>query len=86
MFKGWPDIAYNFLVGEDGRAYEGRGWDKAGAHTLGYNENAVAVCVIGDFTGTSPNQAASDAVANIFDCAVKDVCVSFKIQEFIRNF
>lgn len=29
------DIGYNFLVGGDGRAYEGQGWDKVGAHTIG---------------------------------------------------
>ena len=23
--RGWSDIAYSFLIGEDGRAYEGRG-------------------------------------------------------------
>jgi len=23
--NGWLDIGYNFLIGEDGRAYEGRG-------------------------------------------------------------
>lgn len=28
--KGWADIGYNFLVGEDGLAYEGRGWDRLG--------------------------------------------------------
>ncbi|KAJ6640718.1 Peptidoglycan-recognition protein LC, partial [Pseudolycoriella hygida] len=31
--QGWDDIGYNFLVGGDGAVYEGRGWDKEGAHT-----------------------------------------------------
>jgi N-acetylmuramoyl-L-alanine amidase len=69
--NGWPDIGYNYLVGEDGRAYEGRGWDKVGAHTYGYNDQAVAVSVIGDFTARAPNQAAQDAVKNIFACAIQ---------------
>jgi N-acetylmuramoyl-L-alanine amidase len=69
--NGWPDIAYNFLVGEDGRAYEGRGWDKLGAHTCGYNDNAVAVCVIGNFEANpAPNEATLRAVKNILDCAM----------------
>merc|ERR1712150_52546 len=46
--NGWSDIGYNFLVGEDGRAYEGRGWNRVGGHTYGYNSNSVAVSVIGD--------------------------------------
>lgn len=33
--RSWDDIAYNFLVGGDGAVYEGRGWDKQGAHTKG---------------------------------------------------
>jgi N-acetylmuramoyl-L-alanine amidase len=31
------DIGYNFLIGEDGNVYEGRGWDEVGDHTFGYN-------------------------------------------------
>jgi len=69
--NGWPDVGYNWLVGEDGRAYEGRGWDKIGAHTLGYNDVGVAVSVIGDYTGRVPNAAAQAAVQNTFDCAIQ---------------
>ncbi|XP_035785870.1 peptidoglycan-recognition protein LE-like isoform X4 [Anopheles albimanus] len=33
--QGFADIGYNFLVGGDGQVYEGRGWNKQGAHTKG---------------------------------------------------
>lgn len=33
--RNWDDIGYNFMIGGDGAVYEGRGWDKVGAHTLG---------------------------------------------------
>jgi N-acetylmuramoyl-L-alanine amidase len=49
----WGDIGYNFLVGEDGNVYEGRGWNAVGAHARGYNWNSIGICVIGDFTGVS---------------------------------
>jgi hypothetical protein len=39
--NGWADIGYSFGVGEDGRIYEGRGWDRVGAHTSGYNSNGI---------------------------------------------
>jgi N-acetylmuramoyl-L-alanine amidase len=68
---GWPDIGYNYLVGEDGRAYEGRGWDAEGAHTYGYNSDAVAVSCIGDFSNVEPNAAAQAAIQNTFACAVQ---------------
>ncbi|XP_052217514.1 peptidoglycan-recognition protein SC2-like [Dreissena polymorpha] len=40
---GWYDIGYNFLVGEDGNVYEGRGWKYIGAseHSTGTLKNLV---------------------------------------------
>lgn len=48
--KNFDDIGYNFLVGADGNAYEGRGWDKQGAHTKGFNKDSVCIAFIGTFT------------------------------------
>ena len=45
------DIGYNFLVGEDGNVYEGRGWNTIGVHAPTYNRNIIGICIIGDFTG-----------------------------------
>ena len=39
--RHWSDIGYNFLVGEDGRVYEGRGWDNEGAQAKGFNAQSV---------------------------------------------
>ncbi|KAK2166605.1 hypothetical protein LSH36_37g04024 [Paralvinella palmiformis] len=33
--KGKDDIRYNFLIGQDGLIYEGRGWGVLGQHTDG---------------------------------------------------
>ena len=41
--KGWSDIGYSFLIGGDGRVYEGRGWGRVGAHTYGYNSRAYGI-------------------------------------------
>lgn len=48
------DIGYNFLVGGDGAAYEGRGWDKVGAHARGFNSRSIGVAFIGDFRDVDP--------------------------------
>ncbi|XP_022116105.1 peptidoglycan-recognition protein SD isoform X4 [Pieris rapae] len=45
------DIPYNFLVGNDGRVYEGRGWNIEGAHTFGYNRCSIGIGFIGDYRG-----------------------------------
>nr|XP_016934721.1 peptidoglycan-recognition protein LC isoform X6 [Drosophila suzukii] len=52
----WDHIGYNFLVGGDGRVYEGRGWGYVGAHTKGYNTGTIGVSFIGTFTKQRPNE------------------------------
>ncbi|XP_051852570.1 peptidoglycan recognition protein 3 [Antechinus flavipes] len=64
------DIGYNFLIGEDGRVYEGVGWDTEGAHTYGYNDIGLGIAFIGLFTETSPNEAALNVAQNLIQCAV----------------
>ncbi|XP_047543781.1 peptidoglycan recognition protein-like isoform X1 [Vanessa atalanta] len=49
------DIPYNFIIGNDGRVYEGRGWNKEGAHTLGYNRCSVGIGFVGDYRGERPH-------------------------------
>jgi hypothetical protein len=63
--KGWPDIAYNFLVDREGGVWEGRGGSLAGpvaADASGGSQGfAQLVCFIGDFTGEQPTAAALSA-------------------------
>ncbi|XP_030373355.1 peptidoglycan-recognition protein LC isoform X4 [Scaptodrosophila lebanonensis] len=49
------DVAYNFLIGGDGNVYEGRGWDKVGAHMKGYNERSLSFAYIGSFQKIPPS-------------------------------
>lgn len=44
-------ICFRFLVGGDGNVYEGRGWNKTGAHSPGYNDISIGICLIGNFMG-----------------------------------
>ncbi|KAK3106014.1 hypothetical protein FSP39_010927, partial [Pinctada imbricata] len=67
--RGWDDIAYSFLVGDDGRIYEGRGWRRVGSHTKGYNSRSLAISVMGSFSNVVPNKAALDAVRSLLTCA-----------------
>ena len=39
---GFLDIGYHFLVGENGKVYEGRGWNREGAHSRGWNKDAFS--------------------------------------------
>jgi N-acetylmuramoyl-L-alanine amidase len=68
--NGWSDIGYNFLVGEDGNAYEGRGWDRVGAHATDWNSVSIGVSVMGTFMTTNPNSAALNVVQQLISCGI----------------
>ncbi|XP_049860300.1 peptidoglycan-recognition protein SC2-like [Schistocerca gregaria] len=68
--NGWDDIGYSFVVGEDGNAYEGRGWDAKGAHAPGYNQQSIGICIIGEFSERLPNDAALQALQQLMWCGV----------------
>lgn len=63
--KKWNDIGYNFLVGEDGNVYEGRGWGQHGAHSVSYNSKSIGICLIGNFVHHDPNSAAIAATQRL---------------------
>ncbi|CAI9601806.1 unnamed protein product, partial [Staurois parvus] len=66
----WCDIGYNFLIGEDGTIYEGRGWSTVGAHAKNFNSYNIGICFIGTFTNRAPNRAALTAAKNLLSCGV----------------
>lgn len=68
--RRYYDIGYSFLIGQDGRVYEGRGFRREGAHTKGFNRNGLAASFIGNFNDVLPNKKSQDAVKNLMECAV----------------
>jgi len=65
--KGWSDIAYSWLVDKNGTIYEGRGWGISGAHTVGYNSTAHAVCYIGNSSANAAPPVAKAAINAVID-------------------
>ncbi len=64
--QGWGDIGYNYLVGRDGRIYQGRygGQNVIGGHSFQYAVGSAGISIIGDFQDTPvPNAALSGLVA-----------------------
>ncbi|KAK3794040.1 hypothetical protein RRG08_028472 [Elysia crispata] len=68
--RGWADVGYSFLIGGEGTVFEGRGWDRVGAHTGGYNSVGLGFCFIGNFQNQSPPQIQLDAAQRLIDCGV----------------
>lgn len=60
--KGWGGISYNFLVFQSGNVYEGRGWGRTGAHTIGRNSSSVGICLVIDGENIAPTDAAVESV------------------------
>jgi hypothetical protein len=55
--RGFLDISYRWLVDVAGNRIEGRGWGRAGAHTVGWNSTSHAICLVGNFQDKVPPDA-----------------------------
>lgn len=64
------------MIGEDGRVYEGRGWDKVGAHTLGWNKVSVSFAFMGNFEEKEAGPLAIDALKGIISYGVSNGLLS----------
>ena len=64
---GWADIGYHFLVGRDGRVYEGRSLRAQGAHAGNneLNQHNLGIALIGDFMTQLPNRAQLDTLSKM---------------------
>lgn len=65
--KRWAAIGYHYLVGKDGRIYEGRPAQYQGAHVSTANENNLGISVIGDFMHQLPNERQLTALRAFLD-------------------
>ncbi|XP_061393454.1 peptidoglycan-recognition protein SD-like [Musca vetustissima] len=63
----FDDIAYNYLIGNDGNVYEGRGWKYQGAIAKGINAGSINIAFMGVFNNQLPSQAALDVVKLLLD-------------------
>ncbi|MFG3338730.1 N-acetylmuramoyl-L-alanine amidase [Glycomyces sp. NPDC048151] len=78
--RGWSDIGYNFLVGDDGTIYHGRGWLTVGAHIAGHNTECVGVCVIGNYVSRAVPEPVKDALAWLYDEANRRAGKTLRIR------
>ncbi|EDW01285.1 peptidoglycan-recognition protein SC2 [Drosophila grimshawi] len=67
---GWADIGYNFLIGGDGSAYEGRGWNVLGAHATNWNSKSIGISFLGNFNNNKPTAAMISAAKGVLADAV----------------
>lgn len=71
--RGWGDIGYNYIVGQNGKIYEGRaGGDYVvGAHASYNNIGSVGISVLGTYDKTSLNLAQENGMKSAIDMVTK---------------
>lgn len=83
--RRWHDIAYNFLVGNDGNVYEGRGWQRIGAHTHGYNSRGIGISFVGCFMNELPAKVAIEACKLLIErFVIREKIVIISIKNLLR--
>uniref|UniRef100_T1J6F2 UBX domain-containing protein n=1 Tax=Strigamia maritima TaxID=126957 RepID=T1J6F2_STRMM len=68
---GHNDVPYNFFVCEDGRVFEGRGWDQGGSHTLRYNYVSLSIAMFGNYDEHEVTEAMMDATRTLIEYGVE---------------
>lgn len=71
-YQNLMDIPYNFLVGGDGCAYEGCGWDFAGIHSGRLNKKIIGISFIGTFDSVGPPKQQLLAAQQLIELGVKE--------------
>lgn len=53
--RKWSDIGYHFLIGVDGKCFEGRELKWQGAHVAKHNKGNIGLCFLGCFESSEAN-------------------------------
>ncbi|XP_058061157.1 peptidoglycan-recognition protein LE-like isoform X6 [Anopheles bellator] len=78
----FSDIGYNFLIGGDGKVYEGRGWNKVGAHLKDYNTISEGIAFIGNYeTIDHPTDAQMNQLSKLIQNGTEEgkIAVDYKL-------
>lgn len=71
--RGWSDIAYHFLVGPDGKIFEGRSLDYMGAHVAGHNKETLGLNFLGCYDSVECVVPAYPAVASVTEAMIRSM-------------
>nr|ADU33184.1 peptidoglycan recognition protein A [Ostrinia nubilalis] len=69
---GWGDVPYSFMIGGNGKVYEGAGWHNSGAHTFLYNQRSIGIGFLGDFREKTPTPEALQAAQDLLNFGLEN--------------
>ncbi|XP_059062413.1 peptidoglycan recognition protein-like [Achroia grisella] len=70
--RNFWDIGYNFIIGGNGKVYEGAGWLHVGAHARGYNKRSLGIAFLGNFNNDPLKRSMVDALKALLRCGVEN--------------
>jgi len=65
LAKGWDGLGYQYVIHKNGEVWKGRPEHRNGAHTVGYNEKSIGICLSGNFDATLPTKAQETALKGL---------------------
>jgi len=74
--RGWDHIGYHRVIGRDGTIASTLPLEKEGYHVWGRNDDAIGICVAGNFQDEHPIQAQIDTLAH----ALTSLCKKFGLK------
>lgn len=66
--NGWSDIGYHYGIELVGARYEilkGRMDNEVGAHCIGFNDDSIGICMVGNFDQQGPSQEQQDVALKL---------------------
>ena len=63
--RGFTEIGYHMVIGENGKKEDGRSTTKVGAHAKGANSDSLGACVTGNFETETPDTKQVDALTEV---------------------
>jgi len=73
---GWGKIGYHYFIEKDGKTTQGREESEQGAHTIGYNDKSIGICLAGNFDATLPTHEQKLALKAL----MQDILTRFEIS------
>lgn len=74
--KGWPEIAYHYAIGYDGRVYRLLDESKWSNHASGHNRRTIGIVLVGNYHENEPTEAMVSAAARLQE----DICDGHAIK------
>ena len=73
--RGWPEIAYHYAIGYDGRIYRLLDEAKWSNHASGHNHRTIGIVLVGNYQDREPTEAMMSAAARLQEdlCDTHDI-------------